>query len=332
MGVKWRNPATGKAEKDAAHAALSKRLKKDEDAEEDRLLYVAMTRAEDRLVLSYAREKAVAVAEGCGKGNWSGNGGGIGRAEIHAGGPRRVETAAPATPEIVLEAAVVTGQYDSSAAVTDVALFAACPRKYYLARYLGLTPEPGVRGLGNRRPAACSTGDRAGIEAHKALAGQRPNRARRKNWRGASTRASWGSGWRGPSEWNASSIFCWRWRMSFCAARSTCGSKRAASWWCWITRPTGMKRRGGVRSAIAAVRAGAGTIRGTNAGSGGAVFLAIGEGDGGECRDADLEEARGTVRALTAAQDALEFPMKVGEQCRRCWFYGGMCPAKLEEG
>jgi CRISPR/Cas system-associated exonuclease Cas4 (RecB family) len=31
----------------------------------------------------------------------------------------------------------ITGQYDSSASVTSVALFADCPRRYYLSRYLG---------------------------------------------------------------------------------------------------------------------------------------------------------------------------------------------------
>ena len=49
-------------------------------------------------------------------------------------------------------------------------------------------------------------------------------------------------------------------------------------------------------------------------------------------RGEDLDEARRLVRGLADAQDALNFPLRVGEQCRRCWFYGGSCPAKLEEG
>ncbi len=57
LGAKWRNPATGESQKDDVHAALSVRRKDDEKGEEDRLLYVAMTRAEDRLILSYARKK-----------------------------------------------------------------------------------------------------------------------------------------------------------------------------------------------------------------------------------------------------------------------------------
>jgi hypothetical protein len=44
---------------------------------------------------------------------------------------------------------------------------------------------------------------------------------------------------------------------------------------------------------------------------------------------ADLEDARAAVRALESAQNSLEFPLKIGEQCRRCPFYGGLCPAKL---
>ena len=54
LGAKWRHPVTGDAVKDAAHRESSEKLKRDEKAEEERLLYVAMTRAEDRLILSYA--------------------------------------------------------------------------------------------------------------------------------------------------------------------------------------------------------------------------------------------------------------------------------------
>ena len=44
---------------------------------------------------------------------------------------------------------------------------------------------------------------------------------------------------------------------------------------------------------------------------------------------AGLDDARAAVRALALAQNSLEFPMKIGEQCRRCAFYEGLCPAKL---
>ena len=35
-----------------------------------------------------------------------------------------------------------SGQYDSNATVTSVAMFADCPRRYYLERYLGWTAQP----------------------------------------------------------------------------------------------------------------------------------------------------------------------------------------------
>jgi CRISPR/Cas system-associated exonuclease Cas4 (RecB family) len=42
-----------------------------------------------------------------------------------------------------------------------------------------------------------------------------------------------------------------------------------------------------------------------------------------------VEAARAAVGALAAAQNALEFPMKPGEQCRRCGFFGGLCTPLL---
>jgi CRISPR/Cas system-associated exonuclease Cas4 (RecB family) len=42
-----------------------------------------------------------------------------------------------------------------------------------------------------------------------------------------------------------------------------------------------------------------------------------------------LEAARTTVNALAAAQNALEFPMRPGEQCGRCGFFGRLCTPLL---
>jgi CRISPR/Cas system-associated exonuclease Cas4 (RecB family) len=43
----------------------------------------------------------------------------------------------------------------------------------------------------------------------------------------------------------------------------------------------------------------------------------------------DLEAAKGTVRAFAGAQEKIDYPLNVGEHCRRCAFFGGQCPAKL---
>jgi len=139
IGVKWRNPVDGKGQSDAVHAMLLDDMKHREAAEENRLLYVAMTRAEERLVLSYSERKsaskwcklaAMAVPEA------------ISSEEIPSPPERSSHETPGASSEQLLDPPEVHGQYDSSAPVTAIALFQACPRKYYLEAYLGLAREP----------------------------------------------------------------------------------------------------------------------------------------------------------------------------------------------
>ena len=59
LGVKWRNPVTGKGRSDSAHMALIEQIERKEQAEENRLLYVAMTRAQDRLILVRMRNARI---------------------------------------------------------------------------------------------------------------------------------------------------------------------------------------------------------------------------------------------------------------------------------
>jgi len=40
-----------------------------------------------------------------------------------------------------------------------------------------------------------------------------------------------------------------------------------------------------------------------------------------------LDPPEETVREFVEAQEKLEFPLREGEQCRRCQFYKGLCPA-----
>jgi ATP-dependent helicase/nuclease subunit A len=150
FGAKWRNPATGESQPDSAYAAIKQERKAREEAETNRLLYVAMTRAEDRLFLTYTKSR-------------------------HSQGwPKLVEAAIPASlaaasaplpskaaeiePALFVDPPVVTGQHDSTAAVTDVAMFEDCPRKYFLSRYIGLEQQG-------------SEAATVGSEVHKILAG-----------------------------------------------------------------------------------------------------------------------------------------------------------------
>ena len=41
---------------------------------------------------------------------------------------------------------------------------------------------------------------------------------------------------------------------------------------------------------------------------------------------------RDLIRELGEAQNSLQFEMKVGDHCRTCSFYKGMCPAESASG
>ncbi len=117
-GIAWRNPATGE----------SPSAKNDSKPEENRLLYVAMTRAEERLFLTYTKgrnfrgwqklvESSVAAET---------------FADAVVLAPLRPKTAERPSVQFV-DRPVVRGQYDSSAQVAEVQLFETCPRKYLLS-------------------------------------------------------------------------------------------------------------------------------------------------------------------------------------------------------
>jgi ATP-dependent helicase/nuclease subunit A len=134
LGAKWRNPVTGEGQSDRAHKRIVEEMKLRESAEENRLLYVAMTRAENRLILSYAEKKRGS--------NW----------------PKLI--AKSLTPTSVVEHVITTAtelasaamtanadqlvdpptpisRRDAAASVTSVAQFHACPRKYLLSTIRG---------------------------------------------------------------------------------------------------------------------------------------------------------------------------------------------------
>jgi ATP-dependent exoDNAse (exonuclease V) beta subunit len=180
FGAKWRHPVTGEGQSDAVHAILQDELKDREEAEENRLLYVAMTRAKEHLVLS--------SAEGNRSGKWAKmvsaafetpSAGLLVRAvrtdSIPPPEPASLEDSADGRESLLLRP-VASGQYDSTAAVTSIALFHACPRKYYLSRYLGFGDSKPVR-----EPDAFKTPDEAGpdateigLQTHAILAGNPP--------------------------------------------------------------------------------------------------------------------------------------------------------------
>ncbi len=323
LGVKWRNPVTGKGVSGEAHAALAERRRLDEEGEENRLLYVAMTRAEDRLILSYARgkrtlrwqklaEKAVEVETV--------------QADQERGGPLSVPSAFLAV--LPLPAPHGGGQYDSSAAVTSVTQFHACPRKYYLGRYLGLKGSPnGTEGGGQGTGAI-----ELGTEAHRALAGGTTDspEARELSERFAATEL----GRRAARATRLEREF------DFLLAVEDVVLRGQIDLWFeesgelvlvdYKTDRDGPTGDGAVEYALQlrlyalALKIYAGRLPDRAV----LCYLRSGRVREVSLTPADLDAARLAVRRNCAtAQDRLEFPMKVGEQCRRCSFFKGLCPA-----
>ena len=162
LGVRWVEDAgKGEAKGDPVYEAIRKR-QKDRDLEETgRLLYVAMTRAEEYLILSASFGPRLQVR------HWAKHlkeklGVDFNRIEnkptIHEKNGFRfrclVTDQKPALqkemfrpgkqPELTwIDPAAAAEQSDAAAAVTSVALFKDCPRRYYLSRYLGF--EAGER-------------------------------------------------------------------------------------------------------------------------------------------------------------------------------------------
>jgi len=191
LGANWHHPVGEKDKSDAFRHAIKEELKQRERDEGNRLLYVAMTRAEEHLALSFStngkrpqnwaavlkdnlrldmetpRDEIVTITA---------PGGervpvrvrciaGLGeRAAPHA----REEAAASAQ---VMERPVLTGQYDSHANVTSVQMFADCPRRYYLSRYLGFEGTGGAGLEPGESPAQAASASELGQQVHDLLAG-----------------------------------------------------------------------------------------------------------------------------------------------------------------
>jgi ATP-dependent helicase/nuclease subunit A len=190
LGARWRNPVVREDKDDVFQHAIRDERARREAEESSRLLYVAMTRAEQHLVLSFA-------TNGKRLGNW---------AEVVTRNlgvemePLREETVActapdgkewrlrvlttNAAPEIVprpvpeqsaenvawLPAPAMTEQQDTNATVTALTRFAHCPRSYYLKHYLGF--EGRQRDLDSPGETDGLAAAEFGTQVHQLLAGK----------------------------------------------------------------------------------------------------------------------------------------------------------------
>ena len=184
LGARWRNPVTGEDKEDSFQHAIRAERRQREADESNRLFYVAMTRAEEHLVLSLAaarnwgemvrdslqvdletpRDEVLTFANPAGE-PW--------RLRVLCVNAPPAALARPAAPETAapveaLARPAVLGQYESNATVTAVAAFGLCPRRYYLTHYLGWE---GSAGGGEGRPGELSASE-FGRQVHALLAGE----------------------------------------------------------------------------------------------------------------------------------------------------------------
>lgn len=195
LAVRWFDPASGKQLLDSYYGAFKAERERRAAQEENRLLYVAITRAEEHLVLSFAKggkaperwaakvlkgldvkitDQDVGVRvqrRGAQSGFdirvWTVN------SDDPFGASEPLETAEmPNGEEELLERPAVDGQHDGSAAVTSIGLYAACPRRYYLARYLGIEAPP-ARPVSSEIDDDAISASELGRQVHGLLAAER---------------------------------------------------------------------------------------------------------------------------------------------------------------
>jgi len=309
LGVKWRNPVTGQGCSDSAHRALVAQMERHEDAEENRLLYVAMTRAQDRLILSYAERKRSS--------HWQKLAESVVPESAVPREPITVESGSASIGEDVLDPPVVSGQYDSAVSVTSVAMFQACPRRYYLSRYLGLEPVPDRPGTGAIE---------LGLEVHSALAGEAVESAE-ANEMAARFRLS-GLGQRAASATRIEREFDFLFETDDVIVRG-----QIDLWFeqdgelVLVDYKTDRDEEGSESYALQLRLYALALERYAGRRPDRAVlyYLRSDRIVDISLTGADMDAARNAVRELRDAQDKLQFPMKVGERCRRCLFWGGVC-------
>ncbi|MEO5925564.1 MAG: UvrD-helicase domain-containing protein [Bryobacteraceae bacterium] len=318
LGAKWLNPASGKGVPDAAHAQLKDRESAREKAEASRLLYVAMTRAEHRLILTHADRKQKSAWEKLASSA-------LPNPETAAEPPPipRSENEIAAPSEHHLAPPALSGQYDSTATITSIALFHACPRKYYLSRYLGLEPEPDGEGTG-----AIATG----LAVHAALAGQTIDSPEAQRLAEKFPASDWGQ--RAARASRVEREFDFLFEIDDVILRGQIdlwfeesGELVLIDYKTDRDETTAENYALQLQLYALALERYAGRIPDR------AILYYVRSDRAVEISLSaeDLRNAEKRVRDFREAQEEKEFPLRPGGQCKKCAFFGGLCPEGREE-
>lgn len=355
LGVKWRDPDGWKGAGDAAYCAINEQQKARQSEEDDRLLYVAMTRAKEHMVLSFAKGKKPAP-------KWAGFlCGCLGVASdvaenrvVHRDGVRVLLTNQP--PEIaavesvvaqenkpaILNLPSVDEQFDSSASVTSVSLLAACPRKYYLSRYLRWEPRSSAGfDAGEEFPSA-DVGEldasEFGLQVHALLGGSEvPN----PDAAAVSLAARFHASALGQQAAQAGTV-----QREFDFVMEMHGVVLRGQIDLWfehegritivdyktdqVKLPVEPNRAKAYALQLQIYALAIQKLTGRLPDAAWLYFLRLDEAIKIDLSPASLAAASEAVLALREAQDTRQFPLREGAQCTRCAFYQGLCPAGRE--
>jgi ATP-dependent exoDNAse (exonuclease V) beta subunit len=330
LGVRWRDPAGPRGIPDAAHARFTAELAAKEKAEENRLLYVAMTRAKEYLALSFVDKKGsdwVRLVRRLS----------VPPASEISAPLAETEPPVPAPPEEILPRPELAGQYDSAVPVTAIAAFDACPRRYFLGRYLGLSAEH-RHGAGEEQEPAADTGDldpsELGRQAHALLAGDQVPDPHPEAVALAGSFAATELGRRA-----ARAVRLARESEFLFAVGDVVLGGRIDLWFEEGGELVLVDYKTDRVTAAAAERLAPYHLQlrlyalalermtGRLPDRAFLHLLRTGESVAADLSRDLLEEARAAVDRLRQAQDRLEFPPRETDQCASCEFFGGACPA-----
>jgi len=353
LGVRWRNPITGRSAKDSLYEDIAQDLKRRESEESNRLLYVAMTRAEEHLVLSCSGPGKLSnwatYLESSWKLNLAAPWDGAKEISIAGTDPflaRVVCSDRPPAPVSQLALAlepespqqfylpVVSGQHDSTASVTSIAMFADCPRRYYLARYLGWDADRAPFGEDVEPERDDLDATEFGRQVHALLAGGHGNGAFPAAAELASRFTSSDLGRLAAQSARVEREFDFLLALEDVVLRGQIDL--------WFDSCVVDYKTDDVTSEEAPARARAYALQlqlyaiaierltGKAPDSAILYFLRPNLAVPVEVTRSALSNAVAIVREFQQAQDRIEFPLREGEHCQRCPYFRGMCPAPTE--
>jgi ATP-dependent helicase/nuclease subunit A len=354
LGARWRNPAVRKQKDDLFQHAIREERRVREMEESHRLLYVAMSRAEQHLVLSFTgsktkewasvvakslhldtetrRDEVISMTAPNGK-PWNL------RVQITNTAPELLQNPRPTaqTEDVVelLAAPPIDDQQDANATVSALATFAKCPREYYLAQYLGFEArQRKVRRTDDVEEDDLPAGE-FGSQVHALLAGAVVDQPDREALRLAGVFRQSPLGRRVMQAARVEREFDFLMSIEDLVIRGqidlwfeeagqlTIVDYKTDS----VTAAEARQRARDYHMQLKLYALAVERIAGRPPDHAWLHFLRPDKAIEIDLAPSLIESPQQIVREYQEAQSKMEFPMNIGEHCRRCQFYKTLCPA-----